>query len=271
MKKILLAVLTTVMVSNLLFAQTVKNVVARAEGNQVIVTYDLVGSTEGQKFTVNLKSSKDNFASPLKEVIGDVGENISPGTGLKITWDALKEIGAFSGTITFEIGAVISFSPLQITQPVAGAGVKLGKQLNVQWKGGEAGKNLKMSLLRNTTQMVDIGNVGNSGSYTWSVPKTLEKGSNYKIKLFDPTQPNAAALSAAFRLKKTSVLVYILPGVAAAGIAAAVLGGGGGGGGGNGCTDVCNSSCSNYNPSDPSCQPPRDILPSPPPPPGGGD
>ena len=245
-----------------------KNVQARAQENSVIITYDLVGSAEGQTFDIQIKSSHNNFASPLKEVSGDIGKGQEAGFAKTITWNAMEEVGVFSGNISFEVIATLTFTPLLFTQPTAGAGFKIGKPASVSWEGGSENAGLNMQLMRNNQQTLDIGNVGNSGNYTWNVPKSLEKGENYSLKLLDPTKPNDAIMSAEFKLKKTSVLVYIIPAVVLVGVGVAVLAGGGGGGGDGDCSNVCDPNCSNYNPSDPSCLPPDETLPAPPDPGG---
>lgn len=233
-------------------AQSINNVQASISGSTVIITYDLTSSDNGQKFDIEIKSSKDNFASALKEVTGDVGSNQSAGTGKKIIWDARKELGAFKGDISFEITATVTFTPLKFVKPIAGSGVKIGKPYSVQWVGGTEGRNLKLELMKNNTSVMDMGNINNTGSYTWNVPKTMEKGENYKFRLLDPTKPNNAVLSAQFDLKKTSILVYVIPGAVAVGVLTAVLVSGGDGGGGGEPTG-------------------GEELASPPPPPGGGN
>ena len=94
------------------FGQTVKNVQALAEQNKVTITYDLVGSGNGEKFDIELRSSIDGFNAPLVEVSGDVGPDQVAGIGKTITWLALKEQGKFSGTVSFEVTAILTFAPL---------------------------------------------------------------------------------------------------------------------------------------------------------------
>lgn len=245
-------------------AQSIQNVQAGLSGSTVIITYDLIASDKDQKFDVEIKSSKDNFVSPLKEVTGDVGTNQTAGTGKKIIWNARKELGQFKGDISFEVTATVTFTPLKFLQPTVGAGVKIGKPYSVKWQGGTSDRSLKLELMKNNTSVMDMGNINNTGNYTWNVPKTMEKGESYQFRLLDPTKPNDAVLSARFNLKKTSILVYAIPAAALLGVGVAVLVGGGG----KDCTDVCNPSCPNYNPSDPSCITTGDVLVTPPPPPG---
>ncbi len=242
-------------------AQSIKSLKASATGSTVTVTYDLASPDEGQKFTIELKSSEDNFLRALKEVSGDVGENQSAGLGKTITWDARKEIGAFQGDISFEITATVTFNPLKFVSPTTGSGVKIGKPYQIEWKGGSLDRSLKLELLKNKNQVMDLGNVENSGTYTWNVPKTMTKGENFQFKIFDPTKPNDALLSAQFKLKKTPIILYIGAGTAVVGIAAAVLLGGNDNGGNGGGTVDCAKT-----PSDPSC---TTDLADPPTPPGG--
>jgi hypothetical protein len=269
MKKQLLILGLTIFTIFSARAQTIENVQATAEGNKVYVNYDLISDIEGQKFTVELRSSINNYTTALKEVSGDVGPDQEAGVGKTIIWNAIAEQGNFTGSVTFEVISTLTFSPLTITNPSAGTNVKIGKPVDIEWKGGDRGRSLKMALLQGDMTVTEVPSVGSAGKYTWPVPKSLSKGENYQIKLFDPTKPNDAAMSAEFQLKKTSILVYVIPGVVVAGVAAALLLGNGGGETPSGCTDVCNPACSNYNPADPSCVVGGDELPTPPPLPGG--
>ncbi|MEN8247877.1 MAG: Ser-Thr-rich GPI-anchored membrane family protein [Bacteroidota bacterium] len=263
MKKYLLSFILLTLPFLSSWAQQIQNVQAHAEKNKVIITYDLITSNQEQKFNVELRSSINNFTTALKEVEGEVGPDQSAGIGKTITWHALREQGNFSGSVSFEVTAEITYSPLLVTNPTKGSKAKIGKSLDVQWQGGDRGRNLKMAILQGTTTINEVQNVGSSGSYIWPVPKTLAKGDNYQVKLFDPTKPKDAAMSAQFQLKKTSVIVYIIPGVLAAGAAAYFLMSGDGGGEGPvDCTT---------NPTHPDCVTVIDDLATPPPPPSGGN
>lgn len=217
-------------------AQSIKNVQASSSGSKVIILYDLIGLDNDQKFDVVIKSSNDGFASVLKEVTGDVGADQSVGNEKKIIWDAGKELRVFKGDISFEITATVTFTPLKFVKPATATGVKIGKPYTMKWIGGTLDKNLKLELLKNNSQVIDMGDVKNTGSYTWNVPKTMEKGENFQFKLLDPTKPNEAVMSAKFHLKKMPMFIYIGAGVAVVGVAAAVLLGGGDNGGDGGVT-----------------------------------
>jgi hypothetical protein len=243
-------------------AQTVKNVQAHIEGNQVYINYDLISTTEGQKFTIELRSSIDNYNKVLQEVSGHVGPDQEAGLGKTIIWNAIAEQGNFSGSVSFEVTSIVTFSPLEVTNPASNSSAKIGKTLNVQWQGGDRGRNLKMAILQGGNTVTEIPNVGSSGNYQWQVPKSVAKGDNYQVKLFDPSKPNDAAMSAEFKLKKTSILVYVIPGVVVAGAAAVLLMNNGGGG-----SEPVDCAT---NPTHPECQVPVSDLPPPPEIPGGG-
>jgi len=76
----------------------VKNVIAAQNLNDIIVAYDLLSKNESQKYTVNLYCSTNGgkvFGDPLRYTKGDVGFNITPGEGKRITWNVLEELNQF--------------------------------------------------------------------------------------------------------------------------------------------------------------------------------
>ena len=227
MKNVYILWLALLLITAQLNAQSIKNVKASSVGSNVFITYDLTSADEGQQFDVELKSSKDGFSNVLKEVTGDVGTNQVAGANKKITWDARKEIGQFIGDISFEITATVTFTPLKFVTPTIGSGIKIGKPYTVAWKGGNLEKNLSLELLKDNNSVIDLGKIDNTGTFTWNVPKTMEKGENFRFKLVDPKKANDAVLSASFKLKKTPILIYVGAGAVVAGVAAVVLLGGG--------------------------------------------
>ena len=232
MKNIYFLLIGSLLISMQLKAQSITNVKATVDENDVIISYDLKASVNGQKFDVIIKSSKDGFANPLSKVTGDLGSDQTAGVGKKIIWEAKEELGVYKGVVSFEITATVTFTPIQFLQPLADTQVKIGKPYTLEWKGGTLDRSLKLELLKNNSQVMEMGTINNSGSFTWNVPKTMQKGENYQFKLSDASQPNDAVVSIGFNLqKKKSALVFIVP-IALVGVGAAVLLGGGDDGGG---------------------------------------
>jgi len=232
MKNIYFLVIGLSFISIQLKGQSITNVKATLDGNNVIISYDLKAAVKGQKFDVIIKSSKDGFVNALSKVTGDLGSGQIAGTGKKIIWEAKEELGVYKGVVSFEITATVIFTPIQFLQPIADTQVKIGKPYTLEWKGGTLDRNLKLELLKNNNQVMEMGTINNTGSYTWNVPKTMQKGDNYQFKLSDASQPNDAIVSIGFNLqKKKSALVFVIP-IALVGVGAAVLLGGGDDGGG---------------------------------------
>ena len=75
-------------------AQNIENLVFRLEGTDIIINYDLLGEVE-ESYFITVFSSHNEFSAPIQFVEGDVGENIYPGTGKTVTWDARQELGGF--------------------------------------------------------------------------------------------------------------------------------------------------------------------------------
>jgi len=72
----------------------VKNVIAAQNFNDIIVSYDLLSENESLRYTVSLYCSTNGgkvFGDPLRNTKGDVGFNVTPGEGKKITWGVLEE------------------------------------------------------------------------------------------------------------------------------------------------------------------------------------
>ena len=236
-------------------AQQVSNVNARISGENVIITYDLVGAKVGQKFRIELYSSADNYAAPLENVSGDVGEDQLGGSGKQIEWRAKEELGVFSGNVTFEIRSTITFNPIQITSPNSSSSLKPGKAMTIRWDGGIPASTLQVELLKTNTLSRSIGTTSNTGMYSWTVPKDLTKGTDYQIKMYDiQDRMNTEVTSGIFQVKgKGGTAKILIPALAVGAVVGVLVAlGGGDDGGGTGPTT-----------------PPNNDLPAPPNPDGG--
>src|SRR5271154_934813 len=77
---------------------TIRNI--ELAGEKVVVHYDLDDNDPNHEYLLSLYSSRDNFASPLTKVTGDIGPEVKPGTGKRVEWNVLQELGAFKGRIS---------------------------------------------------------------------------------------------------------------------------------------------------------------------------
>lgn len=87
------------------FGQSVNNVIARAEGEQITISYDLAGNA-GESYEVKISCSKDGgktFPITPNSVNGAVNRWEAPGNSKIITWAAKKDLGEFEGDLQFKV------------------------------------------------------------------------------------------------------------------------------------------------------------------------
>jgi hypothetical protein len=210
-----------------LAAQRIENIKAEVfgEGEKVVITYDINGASQGQKFRVSIYGSHNNFSSPLTLVSGDVGRNqeVPAGQHKRIEWSAKDELKDFSGDITFEVRAELIAAVFQIRNPVPGGKFKRGKTAEISWSGGSAGENVRLDLMKGGVVALQIAATQNQQRYSWAIPKSLAKAKDYQIRL---SGESGSATSANFAIKsKTPFIVKALP-FLAAGVAAYFIFGG---------------------------------------------
>jgi hypothetical protein len=200
--------LGTLLVATYCQAQSIQNVRASFANGKVTVVYDLTGAGQGQQFNLDLYASHDNFLKPLKQVSGDIGKNVSGGTTKRIEWDAAAELGAFSGQITFRIKGDPVPVAWAFKNPADGSSVRRGKSSTIQWEGGLKNQTVRLELLKDSKQVLAVGEMTNSGEYIWAVPKDLKTG-EYTVKL---SAGQESAQSAPFRVKaKVPLILKVTP------------------------------------------------------------
>ncbi|MFH1075748.1 MAG: formylglycine-generating enzyme family protein [Pseudomonadota bacterium] len=89
--------------------ETVANVRAQSQLNQVHVYYDLNGVAE--KYSVTIRGSSDGgktYDLPMKSLSGDIGGNVCPGKNKTIVWDATHDVRQLAGdNFVFEVEAAV--------------------------------------------------------------------------------------------------------------------------------------------------------------------
>ena len=202
-------------------AQQIENLVFRLEETNIIINYDLVGQAE-ESYFITVFSSHNGFSDPIQFVTGDVGENISPGTGKTVTWDARQELGDFKGNLSVRIRArlvpIISFENIP-------PGLRRGKVNEIKWQPGTSQENIKFELYKGNELVNDLGQIPNIGAWNWNIPKNQKMGKGFRFKAI---VLNKSAYSAEFRISpKIPMLLKILPIAGVLGGLVAVLAGGG--------------------------------------------
>lgn len=202
---VIFAILTVALINYNLNAQQIDNIVFRQEGLNVIITYDLLSGTE-HNYYISVFSSHNNYTNPLKSVTGDVGEEISPGSGKIITWEARQELGDYKGNISFKIKArfvpIIEFANISYY-------FRRGKSYQINWRIGTSQDHIQFQLYKGDELVYDLGQIPNTGSWNWQIPINQYTGKGFRIKAI---ALNKTAYSADFRIwPKTPRILINLP------------------------------------------------------------
>lgn len=208
------------------FGQTVTIKKVELAGEKIIVHYDLEDSNPGNEYKLDLFASKDNFASPLTKVKGEVGGEIKPGANKKIEWSIREEMGGYKGRIALELrGKVyIPFVKLQNFDPKSS--YKKGKSYSLNLKAGNTNP-IHVELYKGSQRISGEMNHPNNGAYTLTIPSTAKTGSDYRIKITDSKNSDELIYSPFFKVKpKLPLLLKVAPVLAVGGAAAALSGGG---------------------------------------------
>jgi hypothetical protein len=154
-------------------------------------------------------------------VMGDVGKSIKPGSGKKIEWNAKDELGTYKGEITFKVKGEVVVPMLSFKNPVKGSSVRRGKNIVLQWEGGNTLQNVRLELYKGNEKLISLPEMKNNGSYQWSVPKDLTPGGDYSIKMASGQQNIA---SENFTVKrKVPFLLKVAPVLVVGGLLAVLL------------------------------------------------
>ena len=213
--------LLLLLISTSLAAQRIENIRAEVfgEGEKVVITYDITGATQGQKFKVTVYGSHNNYAAPLTLVSGDVGRDreVTGGPNKRVEWSAKSELRDYSGDVTFEVRAELVAASFFIQQPTLGTKYRRGKTAEITWQGGTPGENVRLDLLKDGNVISQIASTQNSQRYSWPLQKSMSKGSGYQVRL---SGESGTVTSGNFKVKsKTPFIVKALPFLAVGGAA----------------------------------------------------
>ncbi len=195
-----------------LFGQeiSIKNI--ELDGDHVFISYSLIDSTLGRKYTVNLFSSKDNFATPLRKINSDIGIEIQPGINKKIDWNAKEEFGHdFEGKVAFEIRSKI-YIPFLALKEFDFKKLKRGNAYEITWSGGRPQNILNFDLCRGEKCVASFSNIANMGHYTLVIPMHVKPGDGYQFKISDTKNKDELIHSGTFSIvRKAPLLLKVMP------------------------------------------------------------
>ncbi len=198
------------------YAQRMENLIPILVAENIEITFDLIDEVGGQTFDLQLFSSFDNYTSPLQYVSGDIGKEVSPGTGKKVIWEAKRELGEYKGAIYLEIRGIITPPFVRILTPNAGNKFKPGKTMEIRWD-SDVTRNIRIDLYRQGTRISAIADTPNTGKCTWTLSKKTAKGAGYYLVFSSDAKPGKTVESVQFAVAKGMPVWVVVAGVAVVG------------------------------------------------------
>ena|SRR5882762_596961 len=189
------------------------------ENEKVYLFYNLIDSTRGRNYTVNLYSSRDNFINPLQKLQGDVGLEVVPGNDRKIEVNVKEEFGAaFEGKLAFELRAKVYIPFIRLDGFNDYKKFKRGKPYELHWSGGRPQNVLNFELYRGENKITAFTNIANAGKYNLVFPPDTKPGSNYRFRISDSKNRDEIVNTGAFTIaRKFPLLLKALPVIAVGG------------------------------------------------------
>lgn len=171
---------------NGLSAQECGNIRAEYDNEKVYIYYDLNSSSETADYFVNVNCSKNEFKEPLKFVSGAVGRNIKAGKNLKIIWDCQKEFYELDlKDIDFKVAAS-NVAPANYFLASVTGKIKRKNKVTIAWFSGSGGEEITIDLYKKGNYYKRILSTMDMGSFLWEISDSIEKGSDYQIKITNP-------------------------------------------------------------------------------------
>jgi hypothetical protein len=199
---------------------------------KIVVYYTLEDANPNHEYQVSLYSSKDNFATPLVRVTGDVGTEIKPGKDKKIEWNAYQELGSYRGDISVEVRARVYVPFVKITSFDPKRSYKRGKTHPLLWTSGNMGGQVDIELFNGQDRVYGERNIPNTGKYDLFIPASTKPGKDYRLKFTNTRNRDEFIFSNPFRVvPKISFALKAGGALLLVGGTAAIISGLGGGGG----------------------------------------
>lgn len=189
-------------------------------GENIIVHYTLEDNTPNREYLLNLYSSRDNFASPLARVTGDVGPEVKPGNNKMMTWNVRQEYGGYKGKLALEIRGRVYVPFVKLQGFDKGRSFKKGKSYNINWRAGNANP-IHLELYKGDIRVDGQMNQPNNGIFTLTIPSKVKTGKDYRLKITDSKNGDEVIYTPYFKVSPK------LPMGAKAGLGLLVVGGAG--------------------------------------------
>jgi hypothetical protein len=191
-------------------AQQIQNaeyiMLSAADGGKYILKYDLVSpaSNVACKVRVKLTTSEAASGAYLKNLTGDVGDFIFPGTNKEIIWDYANELIHYSGAVNLSIEVVPMID--------VSSSVRKGRRLTINYDPAlVVDKDKPITLANSKTTSTSLTGDFSGNTITIQTQKKIKTSKNYQIAL---TVGDKVYYSNRFKIKPQFPLsVIIIPAV----------------------------------------------------------
>lgn len=167
-------------------AQQITNISPKVEGKEIVITYDLEAANPDALcevvFYFGDHTAQNNL---LKEATGDLGEEVTVGTGKKIRVSNIQPFLPYMKELTFKAEAKYTFVPIAKLSTLTGTKIKMKSTIPLTWEGGIKGEAMSLTLSQDGRLINDAIEIKNNNSYDFVLPESAEKGSGYKLILKD--------------------------------------------------------------------------------------
>jgi hypothetical protein len=170
------------------------------EMDKLVVYFSLDDTNPNHTYQIALYSSKDNFATPLTKVTGDVGTEVKAGSEMKIRWNMSQELGAYKGDLSVEVRARVFIPFVKLTSFDTSRKYKRGKTYPLLWSSGNMGGQIDIDLFEGQNRVDGDRNVPNTGKYEFAISGSVKPGKDYRLKFTNTRNRDEYIYSQPFRV-----------------------------------------------------------------------
>ena len=164
------------------FSQSIENVKKQLNGDEIIITYDLISPDPRLNFDIRLYGSIEGRRERLFRATGDVGRDIQGGKNKELRWsNDIEFINVPLERIKFDLTFQFLDPPVKMLKPISNVEFKRGKTYELRWLGGER---VSIDLYQGNQKVRTIAYAQEGGSFSWRIPGSLKPGNNYYVEIY---------------------------------------------------------------------------------------
>lgn len=202
----LLCFLLLITTTSSLFPQQIQNLQARAEGDSILVSYQLADPEPGRTYQVEMLGILNGDTIALENARGNIGTEIRAGNH-QVVWNPVAQLGRFRGEVAFHVRALPDF---YISAPDTGKVFKRGKPITVSWYGANSNtENIQLDLYQYDQKIDSLTVVNGVTDYTWKIPAGMKAEDGYRIKVSGISNEQIDGFTPSFAIKRKTPFYMI--------------------------------------------------------------